>query len=179
MSEIDRYIICVPSHANDFKNIEKVSYGGIVLYTDHLAALAEKDKEIHEKYKVELIAQNDQLDRYEEQIAALQAEIAYIRKFLWLNHGHKGVYGDDGEMQCNACLPNWNYREMDIETVVRVAVGSLLDQIVALTARIKELTEALERILGLCGGKNICPCGRPTGIPAIVSCIQTMLGGKK
>jgi hypothetical protein len=41
MSEIDRYIICVPSHINDFKNIEKVSYGGLVLYTDHLAKMAE------------------------------------------------------------------------------------------------------------------------------------------
>jgi hypothetical protein len=43
MSDIQRYIICVPDHTNDFKNIEKASYGGLVLYTDHLAALAEKD----------------------------------------------------------------------------------------------------------------------------------------
>jgi predicted RNase H-like nuclease (RuvC/YqgF family) len=41
---------------------------------DHLAALAEKERSVHEKYKAELIAQNDQLDRYEEQIAALQVE---------------------------------------------------------------------------------------------------------
>jgi hypothetical protein len=43
--------------------------------TDHLEAMKEKDREIHEKYKVELIKQNDQLDRYEEQIAALKAAI--------------------------------------------------------------------------------------------------------
>src|SRR6185437_7427288 len=24
-----------------------------------------------------------------------------IRKALWLGHGHEGLYGDDGEMQCN------------------------------------------------------------------------------
>jgi vacuolar-type H+-ATPase subunit I/STV1 len=82
MSEIDRYIICVPSHANDFKNIEKVSYGGIVLYTDHLAALAEKERSVHEKYKAELITQNDQLDRYEEQIAALTARIKELTEAL-------------------------------------------------------------------------------------------------
>ena len=26
------------------------------------------------------------------------------RKELWLNHGHHGLYGDDGEMQCIECL---------------------------------------------------------------------------
>ena len=25
------------------------------------------------------------------------------RKELWLNHGHHGLYGDDGEMQCIEC----------------------------------------------------------------------------
>jgi chromosome segregation ATPase len=39
------------------------------------AALAEKERSVHEKYKAELITQNDQLDRYEEQIAALTARI--------------------------------------------------------------------------------------------------------
>lgn len=28
-----------------------------------------------------------------------------LRKLLWLNHGCSlGLYGDDGEMQCNKCL---------------------------------------------------------------------------
>lgn len=27
------------------------------------------------------------------------------RKELWLNHGHRGIYGDDGEMQCIECHP--------------------------------------------------------------------------
>ena len=30
-------------------------------------------------------------------------ELSY-RKHLWLSHGHTGLYGDDGEMQCSACL---------------------------------------------------------------------------
>ena len=28
-----------------------------------------------------------------------------IRSYLWLSHGHTGQYGDDGEMQCCACIP--------------------------------------------------------------------------
>ena len=26
-----------------------------------------------------------------------------LRELLWLNHGHMGLYGDDGEMQCGIC----------------------------------------------------------------------------
>jgi hypothetical protein len=26
-----------------------------------------------------------------------------LRKELWLRHGHQGLYGDDGEMQCGTC----------------------------------------------------------------------------
>lgn len=36
------------------------------------------------------------------EVAALTAE---IRREWWLNHGHTGMYGDDGEMQCNMCAP--------------------------------------------------------------------------
>jgi hypothetical protein len=28
-----------------------------------------------------------------------------VRRLLWSNHGHMGMYGDDGEMQCAACAP--------------------------------------------------------------------------
>lgn len=26
-----------------------------------------------------------------------------LRRLLWLRHGHYGLYGDDGEMQCGDC----------------------------------------------------------------------------
>lgn len=26
-----------------------------------------------------------------------------LRQLLWANHGYDGLYGDDGEMQCNRC----------------------------------------------------------------------------
>lgn len=37
------------------------------------------------------------------------------------------------------------------------------------------LRAGLERIIGLCGDADRCKCGRPTGIPAIVSCAQSAL----
>ncbi len=27
-----------------------------------------------------------------------------LRKLLWLSHGHRALYGDDGEMQCSECM---------------------------------------------------------------------------
>jgi hypothetical protein len=49
-----------------------------------------------------------------------------IRQFLWANHGHGAhLYGDDGEMQCRACLPEWDYRRMPLATAVAVAERAL------------------------------------------------------
>lgn len=44
-----------------------------------------------------------------------------IRVYLWLSHGHKGVYGDDGEMQCGECLPFGAY------DYKREPLGKLMD----------------------------------------------------
>lgn len=42
-----------------------------------------------------------------------------LRLELWLNHGHIGVYGDDGEMQCSACGPKfWDFRRTPILELV-------------------------------------------------------------
>ncbi len=43
-----------------------------------------------------------------------------IRLNLWLNHGHTGQYGDDGEMQCAACIPfgSIDYRRDPIEDLL-------------------------------------------------------------
>jgi hypothetical protein len=83
----------------------KCDTGWFVRYTDHLALPAEKDE----------AEQNTRL-------------------FLALNHGHKGIYLDDGEIQCGECRPNWDYKKPSLLTVAKVAVGVLLEQIAALTA---------------------------------------------
>jgi chromosome segregation ATPase len=93
------------------------------------AALAEKERSVHEKYKAELITQNDQLDRYEEQIAALQD--------AWRKAHEKTI----------AILPK--HPDPQINRI-RAEVGpantvqnieDIGHYIAALTARIKELEE--------------------------------------
>jgi len=32
-----------------------------------------------------------------------------FRRMLWLSHGHTGMYGDDGEMQCGECLKEYGF----------------------------------------------------------------------
>lgn len=33
-----------------------------------------------------------------------------IRQRLWMGHGHTGMYGDDGEMQCSECRKYADYK---------------------------------------------------------------------
>jgi hypothetical protein len=35
----------------------------------------------------------------------LEEENLMLRFALWVGHGHSGLYGDDGEMQCAKCCP--------------------------------------------------------------------------
>ena len=64
-----------------YNGVEQDDEGAYVYYDEHIAALrrakAEGMEELEQKY----------------------------RKELWLNHGHHGLYGDDGEMQCIECHP--------------------------------------------------------------------------
>ncbi len=39
----------------------------------------------------------------------MDEENKILRRLLWLNHGHTGMYGDDGEMQCAACLHEYGF----------------------------------------------------------------------
>jgi len=38
-----------------------------------------------------------------QEIEALKKENLKLRELLWTSHGHQGLYGDDGEMQCGMC----------------------------------------------------------------------------
>lgn len=37
-----------------------------------------------------------------------------LRKLLWLNHGHYPLYGDDGEMQCQACMVDFKRTPVEL-----------------------------------------------------------------
>lgn len=39
----------------------------------------------------------------------MEEEIMILRRLLWLNHGHKWPYGDDGEMQCGECAITFGF----------------------------------------------------------------------
>ncbi len=56
------------------------------------------------------------------------------RVYLWLNHGHEGLYGDDGEMQCSACAPFglWDYKREPLERVEATVAAVKQQRILAL-----------------------------------------------
>lgn len=57
--------------------------------------------------------------------SALPADVAQqLREYLWLSHGHQGVYGDDGEMQCDQCAPVWDYKRAPLADVVTAAIAA-------------------------------------------------------
>lgn len=45
----------------------------------------------------------------------LEEENKKLRELLWLNHGHNGLYGDDGEMQCNECI--LDFKRLPVEFI--------------------------------------------------------------
>ena len=49
-----------------------------------------------------------------------------LREHLWLSHGHRGIYGDDGEMQCGECGPfgMYDYKREPLEKVVFTAIAA-------------------------------------------------------
>ena len=70
-----------------------------------------------------------------KKIEDMSSQLLKVREVLWLNHGHSGLYGDDGEMQCGACMTDswpeklWDYKRSDIVTLTKKAMGVLLTQI--------------------------------------------------
>ena len=42
---------------------------------------------------------------------------ARLRRVLWEHHGHDGIYGDDGEMQCNR-YPPADFRRDHIDALI-------------------------------------------------------------
>lgn len=50
-----------------------------------------------------------------------------LRRLLWLNHGHEGLYGDDGEMQCNRCP--LDFKRATVEEISRVFNANALKKL--------------------------------------------------
>lgn len=87
-----------------------------------------------------------------------------IRRELWIGHGHgPALYGDDGEMQCYACLPTWDYRRAPLAEVTHAAL-------VALGGGEKEdpLADAIRHTLELrqASSSGVDPTAEPGGMVA-------------
>ena len=52
-----------------------------------------------------------------------------LREFLWLNHGHTGQYGDDGEMQCQMCCHYQctDYKREPLSKVINSSIKARFD----------------------------------------------------
>jgi hypothetical protein len=61
-----------------------------------------------------------------------------LRIYLWLSHGHKFQYGDDGEMQCAECRSMQDYKRAPLADVVwqaRVSRQAVNQKILTLASR--------------------------------------------
>ena len=67
---------------------------------------------------------------YPQTVTDLAEEILILRRMLWLSHGHTGMYGDDGEMQCNECESEygfWDWKRTDIHEIEKkIREGNLI-----------------------------------------------------
>lgn len=70
-----------------------------------------------------------------EEIAAMARESMAredeIRRLKWSSHGHRGIYGDDGEMQCGECAPYGcvDYKREPLDKVDRAYRMALYERV--------------------------------------------------
>lgn len=71
--------------------------------------------------ELSIISQKDaKIVALETEVAGLKAQVDTLKFHLWLNHGHNGMYGDDGEMQCSACAPFglYDWKRSTVEQII-------------------------------------------------------------
>ena len=49
------------------------------------------------------------IDALETQLKQMGEDEQIFRQMLWMGHGHTGMYGDDGEMQCGECWKEYGF----------------------------------------------------------------------
>lgn len=78
-----------------------------------LAALRRGEKELElDKEYLERLSEASASEEF--RLSQLVKEIeAKYRRQLWLSHGHTGLYGDDGEMQCGKCRTDFKRSPLD------------------------------------------------------------------
>ncbi len=64
-----------------------------------------------------------------------EEEIKQLRKLLWLNHGHLGLYGDDGEQQCSECM--LDFKRTPIGNIIKRFDDIAFDRMVKYMKKLK------------------------------------------
>jgi len=96
----------------------------------------------------------------QSKLESLTKESRFFREALWLGHGHDGLYGDDGEMQCGRVnqhgdVPGpMDFKRDSPERICRAVFGAARQER-------KKLEEALRRAMGHldCWGDEVCRDG--------------------
>ena len=71
-------------------------------------------------------------------ISFLRHQDEYIRKYLWLRHGCKSLYGDDGEMQCNNHRPSLDFKRMSLLDLISTLLSEKDNKIEVLRMELKD-----------------------------------------
>lgn len=67
------------------------------------------------------------LARIEQEKETIRRLTGRYRYMMWISHGHSGLYGDDGEMQCSLCAKHgcYDYKNaplVEVEAAYRMAI---------------------------------------------------------
>ncbi|MFZ2809436.1 MAG: hypothetical protein WAZ60_23885 [Desulfosalsimonadaceae bacterium] len=105
------------------KTMYKEANGRFVKLEDHLSELAAKDDIIKE----------------------VEKEARKVRLILLLNHGHKGQYLDDGEMQCGECgVSEYDFKIPPLSELTKRILSLLQSELVRLKEEHGREAEALK-----------------------------------
>jgi len=94
----------------------------------------------------------------QEEIKAKEKQDYETRLFLLLNHGHAGVYTDDGELQCVECRSNWDYKRLPMKTLLCQFIGLKEAKLTAAREEIAKLRDFKDRFGNGCMNElETCP----------------------
>lgn len=68
--------------------------------------------------EIKMASAHQELDDFTALKRLVEIDEKRLREYLWLSHGHEGLYGDDGEMQCNQPNCGLDFKRDDINKII-------------------------------------------------------------
>ena len=89
------------------------------------------------------------IDNLTHEVSQLRAELDSTRRYLWLNHGCRAelLYGDDGEMQCNAAARHPGGRPLDFRRDDLISLIVAANKGAVEAARVYSLDETMRTLI--------------------------------